>query len=100
MALYSIYSKNINVAHGFKSTLRNRVPHKFFSSIVINIFDSIWIVGVVCDNVNSRGEFFCVYMEWFWGKARLASKKSGEKVKFKWVDGDGRDTEYFLSFIF
>jgi hypothetical protein len=34
-------------------------------------------------------------MEWFWGKARLASKKS-EKVKFKWVDGDGKDKSIFF----
>jgi hypothetical protein len=29
-------------------------------------------------------------------KARLASKKSGEKVKFKWVDAENKDTEYFF----
>jgi hypothetical protein len=29
-------------------------------------------------------------------KARLASKKSGEKVKFKWVDDENKDTEYFF----
>ena len=24
------------------------------------------------------------------------SKKSGEKVKFKWIDGSGKDTDYFF----
>ena len=28
--------------------------------------------------------------------ARLASKKTGEKVKFKWVDEEKKDTEYYF----
>jgi uncharacterized protein YndB with AHSA1/START domain len=48
------------------------------------------------DNVNSRGEFFTFIWDDSEEKARLASKKTGEKVKFKWVDGTGKDTEYFF----
>jgi hypothetical protein len=48
------------------------------------------------DNVNSRGEFFTFIWNDSEEKARLASKKSGEKVKFKWVDDDNKDTEYFF----
>jgi uncharacterized protein YndB with AHSA1/START domain len=48
------------------------------------------------DNVNSRGEFFTFIWNDSEEKARLASKKSGEKVKFKWIDGNGKDTEYFF----
>ena len=48
------------------------------------------------DNVNSRGEFFTFIWDDSEEKARLASKKSGEKVKFKWVDEDNKDTEYFF----
>lgn len=48
------------------------------------------------DNVNSRGEFFTFIWNDSEEKARLASKKSGEKVKFKWVDDNGKDTEYFF----
>ena len=29
-------------------------------------------------------------------KARLASKKSGEKIKFKWLDEEGNETDYFF----
>ena len=29
-------------------------------------------------------------------KQDFASKKSGEKVRFKWVDGSNKDTEYFF----
>lgn len=48
------------------------------------------------DNVNSRGEFYT----FIWGdseeKAKLASKKTDEKVKFRWLDEDENDTEYFF----
>jgi uncharacterized protein YndB with AHSA1/START domain len=48
------------------------------------------------DNVNSRGEFFTFIWNDSEEKARLASKKSGEKVKFKWIDDKNKDTEYFF----
>jgi len=48
------------------------------------------------DNVNSRGEFFTFIWNDSEEKARLCSKKSGEKVKFKWVDDNNKDTEYFF----
>ena len=48
------------------------------------------------DNVNSRGEFFTFIWNDSQEKARLASKKTGEKVKFKWVDESSKDTEYFF----
>ncbi|WP_348798847.1 START-like domain-containing protein [Flavobacterium adhaerens] len=48
------------------------------------------------DDVNSRGEFFTFIWDDSQEKARLASKKSGEKVKFKWVDENNKDTEYFF----
>lgn len=48
------------------------------------------------DNVNSRGEFFTFIWNDSQEKARLASKKTGEKVKFKWVDDNNKDTEYFF----
>lgn len=48
------------------------------------------------DNVNSRGEFFTFIWNDSEEKARLCSKKSGEKVRFKWVDGNDKDTDYFF----
>ncbi len=48
------------------------------------------------DNVNSRGEFFTFIWNDSQEKARLSSKKTGEKVKFKWVDEQSKDTEYFF----
>ncbi|SEH54096.1 hypothetical protein SAMN02927937_00075 [Paenimyroides aquimaris] len=48
------------------------------------------------DDVNSRGEFFT----FIWGdseeKAKLVTKKSDEKVKFRWLDEDDAETEYFF----
>ncbi len=48
------------------------------------------------DNVNSRGEFFT----FVWGEseefARLASKKTDERVKYVWVDENKKDTPYFF----
>ncbi|THF51371.1 SRPBCC domain-containing protein [Flavobacterium supellecticarium] len=48
------------------------------------------------DNVNSRGEFFTFIWDDSEEKARLASKKSGEKVKFRWVDDNDKDSEYYF----
>ena len=46
------------------------------------------------DNVNSRGEFFTFIWEGSEEKAKLLSKKSDERIKFKWVDDE--DTPYFF----
>ncbi len=48
------------------------------------------------DNVNSRGEFFTFIWDDSEENARMSSKKSGEKVKFRWVDDDKKDTDYFF----
>ncbi|MEC4005521.1 START-like domain-containing protein [Flavobacterium sp. SUN052] len=48
------------------------------------------------DIVNSRGEFFTFEWNDTEENARLASKKTGEKVKFKWIDDDKKDTEYYF----
>nr|WP_322624527.1 START-like domain-containing protein [uncultured Flavobacterium sp.] len=48
------------------------------------------------DNVNSRGEFFTFIWDDAEEKARLSSKKTGEKVKFRWVDEDNKDGEYYF----
>jgi uncharacterized protein YndB with AHSA1/START domain len=48
------------------------------------------------DNVNSRGEFFTFIWNDSEENARLSSKKSNEKVKFKWVDEDQVDSDYYF----
>ena len=48
------------------------------------------------DKVNSRGEFFTFIWDDAEEFARLASKKSDEKVKFKWVDENKKDTEFYF----
>lgn len=46
--------------------------------------------------VNSRGEFFTFEWDDTEENARLSSKKTGEKVKFKWIDENKNDTEYYF----
>lgn len=46
------------------------------------------------DNVNSRGEFFTFIWEGSEEKAKLLGKKSGERIKFRWVDDE--DSPYFF----
>ncbi|WP_339698247.1 START-like domain-containing protein [uncultured Marixanthomonas sp.] len=46
------------------------------------------------DNVNSRGEFFTFMWEGSEEKAKLLGKKSGERIKFRWLDDE--DTDYFF----
>ena len=48
------------------------------------------------DNVNSRGEYFDFEWDDYTEKAKLSGKKTDEKVKFKWLDEEGDDTEYFF----
>lgn len=48
------------------------------------------------DNVNSRGEFFTFIWDDSEEKARMSSKKTGEKVKFRWVDEEDKDGEYYF----
>ena len=50
------------------------------------------------DNVNSRGEYFTFIWDDAEEKARLASKKADEKIKFRWVDENNKDTDYFFEF--
>ncbi|RYJ45730.1 START-like domain-containing protein [Flavobacterium beibuense] len=48
------------------------------------------------DNVNSRGEVFSFIWNDSEEKARMTSKKNGEKVKFRWLDDDNNDTDYYF----
>lgn len=40
------------------------------------------------DNVNSRGELFTFIWDGSEEKAKLLSKKSGERVKFRWLEDE------------
>lgn len=48
------------------------------------------------DNVNSRGEIY----SFIWGdseeKARVVTRKTDERVRYRWLDEDDKDTEYFF----
>ena len=48
------------------------------------------------DNVNSRGEYFTFIWNDSEENARLSSKKTGEKINFRWIDENKKDTDYFF----
>src|SRR5690606_5308956 len=45
------------------------------------------------DNVNSRGEIYTFIWVDSEEKAKLTNKKSYEKVRFRWIDEEGNDSE-------
>jgi uncharacterized protein YndB with AHSA1/START domain len=48
------------------------------------------------ENVNSRGELFTFIWDGSEEKAKLLSKKSGERVKFKWLNEDEDDNSVYF----
>ncbi|WP_053992908.1 START-like domain-containing protein [Mangrovimonas sp. TPBH4] len=48
------------------------------------------------DNVNSRGEIFTFIWDDSEEKAKMLSKKSGERIKFRWLNDDADDASYFF----
>src|SRR5690606_10161355 len=48
------------------------------------------------DNVNSRGEIYTFSWEDSEEKAKLTNKKSDEKVRFRWIDEEGNESENYF----
>ncbi|MDY8136366.1 START-like domain-containing protein [Aquimarina sp. 2201CG5-10] len=48
------------------------------------------------DNVNSRGELFTFIWDDSEEDAKLLSKKSGERIKFRWVEDEENGNDYFF----
>jgi hypothetical protein len=46
--------------------------------------------------VNSRGEYYTFIWDDSEEKARVTAKKTNERIKFKWLDDNGADTDYSL----
>lgn len=97
MTLYSIYFPKI--FSGMDQKVRyelefpvNSSPQLLYQYISTPSGLQEWFA----DNVNSRGEFFTFIWDDLEENARLASKKTGEKVKFKWVDDNKKDTDYYF----
>ncbi|MCC9042960.1 SRPBCC family protein [Myroides sp. M-43] len=48
------------------------------------------------DNVNSRGEIY----SFIWGdseeKARVVTRKTDERVRYRWLDENDKETDYFF----
>ncbi|MAX71583.1 MAG: hypothetical protein CMC76_10895 [Flavobacteriaceae bacterium] len=48
------------------------------------------------DNVNSRGEMFTFIWDGSEEQAKLLSKKSGERIKFRWLSDDEDGASYYF----
>jgi len=48
------------------------------------------------DNVNSRGEIYTFIWEDSEEKAKLTNKKSDEKVRFRWINEEGNESENYF----
>jgi uncharacterized protein YndB with AHSA1/START domain len=48
------------------------------------------------DNVNSRGELFTFIWDGSEETAKLLSKKSGERIKFRWLNDEEEGASYFF----
>jgi len=48
------------------------------------------------DNVNSRGELFTFIWDGSEEQAKLLNKKSGERIKFRWVEDEEEGDPYFF----
>ncbi|GGX15728.1 START-like domain-containing protein [Aquimarina muelleri] len=48
------------------------------------------------DNVNSRGELFTFIWDDSEEEAKLLSRKSGERIKFRWVEDEEEGNDYFF----
>ena len=48
------------------------------------------------DNVNSRGEVFTFIWNDTDEKARLISKKTGERIKFRWLEDEEDEASYYF----
>lgn len=47
------------------------------------------------DNVNSRGELFTFIWDDSEEQAKMLTKKSGERIKFRWLDDEDDNSVYF-----
>jgi len=66
-------------------------PHLLYQYISTPSGLSEWF----SDNVNSRGELFTFIWDDSEEQAKLLNKKSGERVKFRWINDDDDQTSYF-----
>lgn len=48
------------------------------------------------DNVNSRGEFYTFIWDDSEEKAKMLSKKSGERIKFRWLTDEDDEASYYF----
>jgi uncharacterized protein YndB with AHSA1/START domain len=93
--LLYIFPENLTMENKIRYEIEfpiNSSPHLLYQYISTPSGLSEWFAH----NVNSRGEIFTFMWDDSKERARLASKKTGERVKFKWIDDNDKDTEYYF----
>lgn len=48
------------------------------------------------DNVNSRGEYYTFIWNGSEERAKLLTKKNGERIKFRWMEDEENNEEYYF----
>ena len=54
--------------------------------------------GWFAEDVNSRGKIYSFIWDGSEERAKVASKKDNEKVKYKWIDEDDTETGTYIEF--
>jgi len=54
--------------------------------------------GWFAEDVNSRGKLYSFIWDGVEERAKVASKKDNEKVKYKWIDDDDNETGTYIEF--
>ncbi len=54
--------------------------------------------GWFADDVNSRGKIYTFIWNDVGEKAKMSSKKDNERVKYKWLDEDDKETGTYIEF--
>jgi uncharacterized protein YndB with AHSA1/START domain len=85
--------------------LRMEIPMNFTMEFPIQVSPSLLYQYIstpsglsewYADNVNSRGEFYTFIWSGSEERAKLLSKKSPERIKFRWVEDEGEEFYFEL----
>jgi len=56
------------------------------------------LAGWFADDVNSRGKIYTFIWDEVGERAKISSKKENERVKYKWIDDDDKETGTYIEF--
>ena len=89
--LVNIMSEKIKFEIEFPITASPQLLYQYIST-------SSGLSEWFADNVNSRGEVFTFIWDGESQKARISTKKSSEKIRFKWLGDDEQEIDSYFEF--